>query len=151
MQSLLHWLNCNHINNGEVHMDSVAYRCIKCDGRVTVERLFHPVGQPPFVRCPFCGLACAPEQVIERATNKSGGRDWGMLFAWSRCPHAHECEGWEKYDHQCEEGQIMPKCLHALHQLAGVAEHRYRELASPGYAPRPKKSRRGKSGPETGS
>ncbi len=105
-------------------MKKMAYRCIKCDCRVTVERLFQELSEKPtYVRCPICGVACMPERLHQTAFDAKGGRDWDAAFRWSRCPHAYQCELFDQYDHQCEDGQVMPKCLNALHQRAAIAEH----------------------------
>ena len=96
-------------------MKSLTYRCIKCDGRITVERLWDKLPKPvPKLRCPFCGKACVPEQLHEQMRDERGHFDWEKAFQWSNCPSAYQCELFDLYDASCEAGQIMPKCLSVI-------------------------------------
>lgn len=133
-------------------MGSIAYRCIKCDCRVTVERVFQPLpGHPFYVRCPLCGLACMPEKLLEGARDARGNRDWETVFRWSKCPSAYQCELRDYYDERCEEGQIMPKCLNVIRERIEDAERRNPAPAQPQPPARRKSRARGKTGQQNES
>lgn len=130
-------------------MKSLIYRCIKCDGRVTVERILGTLPKPaPKVRCPLCGLACIPEQLYEQMRDERGYFEWEKAFQWSVCPSAYQCELHDQYDSRCEEGQIMPKCLNAIRYRLELLENPNPQSAQPVRSGVVKIQTRGKRAPK---
>ncbi len=130
-------------------MKSLIYRCIKCDGQVTVERLWESLPTPvPKVRCPFCGKACVPKPLYEQMRDEHGYFEWEKAFQWSACPSAYQCELHDLYDARCEEGQIMPKCLNAIRYRLEWLEKPSPPLAKPARSGVAKSRARDKSAPK---
>ena len=127
---------------------AITYRCIKCHSRIEVEQfLLDPPKkpQPPRVRCPFCRNICAPADWLEQSRDKRGMLDEKALYRlWSNCPNAALCSLHDQYDHDCEEGRLMPKCLVAVHIGLESAPH----LAQAAAQPKPR--RRAQKKPDSG-
>jgi hypothetical protein len=75
-------------------------------------------------RCPECGKFMVPRELKH---NQNVPRQ--LLFEmFSACPNAHHCELFDQYDADCEEGRVLPKCIHVLHQRLEIAMHLLDEL-----------------------
>ena len=72
-----------------------------------------------FQQCPNCGRFMVPEELVKPGEPL----DRQIFFMFAGCINAYECELFDQYGPSCEQGKVMTKCFHAIHEKQELHEN----------------------------
>lgn len=74
--------------------------------------------------CPECGCFGVPAVLMP--PNRLVSDD--LYFMFASCPNTQRCSLVDMYAADCERGQLMPKCLHALHEEQASIQYKLAQM-----------------------